>query len=126
MAWTIFAILAGIISVVGAIIGKKRNNRCTATTQGELADIETDGTPPDQSELYIYSYTVEGDYYEITTNSLSRSKEAKEIGDKCAIWYNPDNPSEAQPRGYSNVKFIIAIVVGLALIALGVYAEFIK
>ena len=115
MAYAGFAIfLLGIIFIIVAPINKKKNNRCSAQTQGMLIDFWARR----HGHTYLYSYTVDGTEYQV--QSVNLSPEAKEIGDNCTIWYDPKKPKDAQPFHYeSNKIYNIILIIGIVMLPLG-------
>ncbi len=112
--------LFGIICVFVSSIGKKKNARCTAQTQGTLMEIyEGDGSEGGTEYTYTYSYSVNGNTYKL--ESKTRSKEVNNTGDNCTIWYNPSKPGEAQPFHYESGRiYKNFFIIGIVTIVLGV------
>lgn len=68
--------------------------------------------------MYYYTYYVDG--VEYTIKSTIISKEARNIGDSCTIWYNPKKPKVAQPFHYESTKiYNIIIIIGVVMIPAG-------
>ena len=112
----LFLFGAGLILVIVAPIGKRKNNRCSAQTQGVLKEIrerfDSDGNLP---SMKYYSYTVNGVEYQLKSTAIN--PHASKIGDQCPIWYDPKNPSVAVEHRYgSNKLFNILIIVGIVLL----------
>ena len=111
--------LLGIIFIIIAPINKKKNARCSAKTQGTLegtqARYNSKGSLPDMN---FYSYLVDGVEYQI--KSTVRSSEANGIGDSCTIWYDPNNPEDAQPFHYESPKvYKIILIIGIVMVLIG-------
>ncbi len=109
----------GVILVIAAPISKKKNNRCSATTQGTIVkEFETENSENMTGKAYVYSYNVEGIEYQIT--STAQVKGVGGIGSECTIWYNPKKPKDAQPFHYESSKvFTIILIVGIVLLVIG-------
>ena len=120
MIFGIMVFLTGIIIAVVAPIGKKKNDRCSASVQGVLkSKKEGDAS----ANTYFYTYIVNGTEYELRSSICS--KEADNIGDRCTIWYDPAKPKIAQPFRYnSNKMFTILFIAGIVLILLGIILIF--
>lgn len=106
----------GLILVIVAPIGKRKNNRCSAQTEGTLIDIRarnnSDGPLP---SMNIYSYSVNGIEYQLRSTSINPN--ASKIGDRCSIWYDPKNPKNAlEYRHNSNKLFNILLIIGIVLL----------
>ncbi len=119
--WAIglFLFLLGIILVIVAPIGKKKNARCSEQVPAVLRDVrEKRGDDDMVSHIYTFSYTVDGTEYKLVTSANSSG--ASEIGDNCTLWYNPKKPSEALTAHYESAKlFNILLIVGIVMIPLG-------
>ena len=127
------SLVVGVILLICCPIGRRRNARCTARAQGTLRDIRarynSNGFLPD---THVFSYTVDGTEYQL--KSSSHSPEAERVGDECTIWYNPARPEEAQVVHYESDRvFKIILLAGIALLLLGIilvcvgfYQQFIK
>ena len=108
--------LLGVVFVIVAPINKKKNARCSAQTQGTLADIRR----RNHGYWYYYSYDVNGTRYQL--KSTVCSPETKDVGDTCTIWYAPAKPEDAQPFRYgSNKIYNIILIIGIAAILLGIF-----
>ena len=112
----LFLFGVGLILVVVAPIGKRKNNRCSAQTQGTLIDIRerynSDGRLP---SMKVYSYRVDGIEYQFKSTAIN--PHADKVGDACPIWYNPKNPKDAVEHRYSSNKlFNILLIVGIVLL----------
>lgn len=106
----------GVILVIVAPIGKKKNNRCSAQTQGTLVELRarynSDGRLP---SMHVYSYFVNGVEYRLKSTAINPN--AANVGDTCPIWYDPKNPKDALEYRYtSNKLFNILLIVGIVLI----------
>ena len=116
----------GVILVIVAPLGKKKNNRCSAQTQGTLIDIRerynSDGPLP---SMKIYSYRVDGIEYQLKSTAINPN--AASVGDTCPIWYNPKNPKDALEYRYkSNKLFNILLIVGIVLLLSPIVIAFIS
>lgn len=106
----------GIILVIVAPIGKKKNNRCSAQTQGVLREIreryDSNGRLP---SVKVYSYYVSGIEYQLKSTAINPN--ASRVGDQCPIWYDPKNPKNALEYRYnSNKLFNILLIIGIVLL----------
>ena len=106
----------GLILVIVAPIGKRKNNRCSAQTQGVLREIRerynSQGSLP---SMKIYTYTVDGIEYQLKSTAINPN--ASRVGDQCPIWYNPKKPQDALEYKYnSNKLFNILLIVGIVLL----------
>lgn len=112
----LFLFLLGIILVIVAPIGKHKNNRCKAQTEGTLINIrERHNSKGRLASMKTYSYTVNGKQYLL--NSTAINPNAAGVGDQCPIWYNPKKPEDALEYRYkSNKLFNILLIVGILLI----------
>ncbi|MBQ3330927.1 MAG: DUF3592 domain-containing protein [Ruminococcus sp.] len=116
MAIALFLFGLGVILVIVAPIGKKKNNRCSAQTQGTLIDIRkrynSNGVLPSMKE---YSYRVNGIEYRLKSTAVNPN--ADKVGDQCPIWYDPKNPKDAlEYRSQSNKLFNILLIIGIVMI----------
>lgn len=109
----------GIVFIIIAPINRKRNARCSVQTEGRLMNIlERENSNGPLPDMYVYSYCIEGTEYQI--KSTIRSPQANEIGDSCAIWYDPKKPKIAQPFHYSSSKiYKIILIIGIAMLVAG-------
>ncbi len=112
----LFLFLLGVILVIVAPIGKKKNKRCCAQTQGVLREIreryDTNGRLP---SMHIYSYYVNGIEYQLKSTAINPN--VSRVGDQCPIWYNPKKPQDAlEYRSNSNKLFNILLIIGIVLL----------
>ena len=112
----LFLFLLGLILVIVAPIGKRKNNRCSAQTQGVLREIRkrhnSNGSLP---SMKVYSYIVNGIEYQLKSTALNPN--ASNVGDQCPIWYDPKRPNVALEYRYkSNKLFNILIIVGILML----------
>lgn len=121
----LFFFLLGLILVIVAPIGKHKNKRCSAQTQGTLINIrERYNSKGRLASMKTYSYTVNGTQYLL--NSTAINPHASRVGDQCPIWYNPKKPSVALEHRYaSNKLFNILIIVGILMLLSPIYLSFI-
>ncbi len=115
----LFLFLLGIILVIVAPMGKKKNARCSEQAPAELMKVSK-GTDSEGFEytVHLYSYNVDGVEYKL--ESKFHCPGAKEVGDKCSLWYNPKKPSEAMCiRNDSSKIFNILLIIGIVSIPLG-------
>ena len=112
----LFLFLLGIILVIVAPIGKHKNNRCKAQTQGTLINIrERYNSKGRLASMKTYAYTVNGTQYLL--NSTAINPNASRVGDQCPIWYDPKHPNVALEYRYkSNKLFNILLIVGIVLL----------
>ncbi len=112
-------LLLGIILVIVAPMGRRKNGRCTAETEAVLTNVrETETSENVGPNWYTFSYYVNGVAYEI--RSPNRPPEAKQIGDRCTIWYNPAKPRDAMPvRLKTNKVYTILLIAGIVMIPVG-------
>lgn len=103
----------GIILVIVAPIGKRKNNRCSVQTQGVLRKItERYGSDGSLPSMKLYSYYVDGVEYQLKSTAVN--PHASKVGDQCPIWYDPKKPSVAVEHRYaSNKLFNILLVIGI-------------
>ena len=114
----------GVILIIVAPIGMKKNNRCSAQTPGTLTAIreryDSNGRLP---SLKVYSYEVNGVAYQLKSTALN--PQADKVGDRCTIWYNPKKPQDAlEYRHNSNKLFIILLIIGIASILSAIIMPF--
>ncbi len=109
----------GVILVITAPISKKKNNRCSATTQGTIVkEFETENSDGPNGMAHVYSYNVGGIDYQITSKALVKGVGG--VGSQCTIWYNPKNPKDAQPFHYESSKvYTIILIIGIVLLVGG-------
>lgn len=120
----IVVLFIGFIFIIAYPINKKKNTRCTAETQGTLADIrERFDSEGSLKSMHVYSYLVDGEEYQLET--LDHSLEAEKVGDVCTIWYNPDKPEDAQAFRGSTKYLKNLLKIGLVLEVLGIVLSFI-
>lgn len=106
----------GLILVIVAPIGKRKNNRCSKQTQGTLREIRerynSNGRLP---SMNVYSYRVDGVEYQLKSTAINPN--ASRVGDQCPIWYDPKKPSVAlEYRNPSNRLFNILLIIGIVLL----------
>ena len=109
----------GIVFVIVAPINRRKNARCSAQTQGRLIEtFETENSSGGGGHAFVFSYYVDGIEYRL--KSSAASKEAKNVGDQCTIWYNPKKPKDAQVFHYDSAKvYQIILIIGIVMILLG-------
>ena len=120
-------IVFGFSSLIAGVHIKRKNARCTAQAKGTLTDIRKiyKRGSSTSSYRYYYSYSVDGQDYDMWADQGSSSSEASEVGDACTIWYNPTKPKEAQAYHQENNKATNAfIAIGIILILVGLFLEF--
>ena len=122
--FALFIFGVGVILVIVAPIGKRKNNRCSAQTQGTLREIRgrynSDGS---LHGMHVYAYFVDGIEYQLKSTAVN--PHVHNVGDSCPIWYDPKNPKVALEYHYrSNKLFNILLVVGVVLILLGLVLPF--
>ena len=112
----LFLFGVGLILVIAAPIGKHKNNRCKAQTQGVLIEIrERHNSQGSLPRLNIYTYRVDGVEYQLKSTAINPN--ASKVGDQCPIWYNPKNPQDALEYSYKNNKlFNILLIIGIVLL----------
>jgi len=112
--------LLGLIFVIVVPINRRKNRRCSAQIQGTLLKIqERENSDGPISDMYIYSYYVDGIEYRL--KSTIRSPETHEVGDTGTIWYNPKKPKDAQTFRYGSERvYKILLFIGIAMLLLGV------
>lgn len=115
----------GVILVIVAPIGKKKNKRCSAQTEGTLIDIRerynSDGRLP---SMQIYSYSVDGIEYQLKSTAINPN--ANKVGDRCPIWYDPAKPKDALEYKYNTNKlFNILLVIGIVSILASLILPFV-
>ena len=106
----------GLILVIVAPIGKHKNNRCKAQTEGTLVRIQSKRNSKGVlTTMKHYTYYVDGVEYQF--NSTAINPHASKVGDQCPIWYDPKKPQVALEHRYgSNKLFNILLIVGILLI----------
>ena len=106
----------GLILVIVAPIGKHKNNRCKAQTQGTLTRIQSHRNSKGVlTTVKYYTYYVDGVEYQFKSTAINPN--AGKVGDQCPIWYNPKNPKDAlEYRHGSNKLFNILLIVGIVLL----------
>lgn len=111
--------LLGIIFMIVAPINKRKNQRCSAQTDGTLIKrIEREDSDGPLPDMYVYSYYVDGIEYQHKSTVIN--KQVIKIGDHCTIWYNPKKPKQAQAFHYdSNKVYKIILLSGIAMVVLG-------
>lgn len=103
--------LLGLILVIVAPIGKRKNKRCSAQTQGTLINIGD----IDSGGVSVYSYSVDGVEYKLKSRAYNPN--AGNVGESCTIWYNPKKPKDAlEYRCKSNKLFNILLIIGIVLL----------
>ena len=110
----------GLIFVIVAPINRRKNNRCSAQTQGTLEKIfKTEDANGHVAHRYVYSYSVDGIEYKLRSTVIS--PETSKVGDRGPIWYNPRKPKEAQAFHYDSSKvYKILFMIGIAMLLLGI------
>lgn len=112
----LFLFLLGIILVIVAPIGKHKNKRCSAQTQGTLTRLqERRNSKGVLATMKYYTYYVDGVEYHF--NSTAINPHASKVGDQCPIWYDPKKPQVALEHRYaSNKLFNILLIVGIVCV----------
>ena len=123
--FALFIFGVGVILVIVAPIGKRKNKRCSAQTQGTLREIRgrynSDGS---LHGMHVYAYFVDGIEYQLKSTAVN--PHVHNVGDSCPIWYDPKNPKVALEYHYrSNKLFNILLVAGFVLILLGLVLLFV-
>ena len=110
----------GFIFVIVAPINRRKNNRCSAQTQGTLEKIfKTENANGHISHRYVYSYSVDGIEYKL--RSTVSSPGTNKVGDRGPVWYNPKKPKEAQAFHYDSAKvYKILSIIGAGMLLLGI------
>ena len=116
-AFGLFSFLLGLILIICGAVGNKKNQRCSAQTQGRLiAILDSDNSQGTAPRVSVYSYFVNGIEYQIKSTAIN--KYVNRAGDLCPIWYNPANPREAQEFHYEKNKvYTIILIVGIVMLA---------
>lgn len=110
----------GVILLICYPSAKKKNSRCSAQTQGRLLKIfDTDSAGGNVGHAYLYSYFVNGMEYQFTSTAVN--SQVNNEGDSCTIWYNPENPKEAQEfHSDTNKTYKLILIFGIVLVILGI------
>ena len=87
------------------------------TTTGTIVDIveRMDVSTDSIDNKAIIDYTVDGiDYKDVEYGAYNSSMK---IGDEVLVYYEADNPSHIQAKGFEKVPYVILIVSTVALVA---------
>jgi len=115
----LIVLFIGLIFIIAYPYNKKKNARCSAQTQGVLAEVrERRDANDNKYNMYVYAYQVNGVGYQLSTREAS--PQAKNVGDNCVIWYNPKKPKDAQAYRGSDKYLKTLLYVGLALLVVGI------
>ncbi len=112
--------LMGIILLISGAVGRRKNKRCSAQTEGVVTEVrERENSDTTLPSMYVYAYSVDG--VEYRTKSTAYVKGVNGIGDTCTIWYNPKKPKDAQPfHSETGKAFRIILIIGIVLTLAGV------
>ena len=109
--------LLGIMLIIIYFAVMRKHTRCSAQVQGTLIKIGENTSRDVTRYEYYYSYRVDGIEYQLKT--FDNSPEAKSVGDRCTIWYNPKKPKDSLAHRYKSYKaFKILLFGGIAMILL--------
>ena len=115
IAGVVFLLLTvGVIFIIVFSVLKKKRDRCSMKTTGQLIEIQQTDIDSAGGSFYVYSFSVNGIEYQLKTPESN--KLANEVGDEVDIWYNPVKPQEAQAIHYSTKVFTIFIIIGILLV----------
>lgn len=87
-------LIVGIVVAIMDVNLRAKDELCTAQAKGTLTSHKKRRNHKgSEFHDYRYTYTVDGREYELRLYSCIG--DAKEVGDTCTIWYNPEKPSQA-------------------------------
>ncbi|MBA4018786.1 MAG: hypothetical protein C0483_16585 [Pirellula sp.] len=100
IAGLILTLFGGIFGSVGGVFAYKtwRFEKMGHKVDGEVVSMVRDGGKNNGSKPVV-KYVVAGKQYEIV-GSISSSPPAWKVGEKATVYYNPDDPTDAQLSGF--------------------------
>ncbi len=117
-----FLIPVGLILIIFGIILLCFKSNNYVETVGKVTDVRQyiDNTGENEQTLYdvSFEYTVDGKQYSGNFDGLGS---AGKVGDEIKVFYDPDNPERTTNTKAGNIIAPIAIVLGAAAIAGGVF-----
>ena len=126
----IFGIVFAVIGIFVLKNGKDLEKRCTVEVEGTVIEIKEEmSTDSDNQTSYTYYPVIEYKAGEktVTKKSNTGSSSSKyNINDKIVVLYNPEKEDEFIIKGdkSSSMLGIIFIIVGVAVVVLGVVKRF--
>lgn len=126
IAGLILTIIGGIFATVGGVFGYKtlRFEQMGHKVEGEVVRMVHGGGKSKGSKPVV-AYLVGGKRYE-TEGTVGSSPPAWKVGEKATVYYNPDDPTEAQISGFverwlfpvifGGIGGVVALVGGILLL----------
>ena len=118
-----------LFTYIGIIIrtsASRKNVRCTSRCTGRVTDhVEQEDSEGHISYHPVYSYTVNGNEYEFTSNYGGGERAIPPIGESIEIFYDPVMPKVAyssfdRKSGTTLVRWFLAFGIPMTLIGLGI------
>lgn len=111
IAGLILTIIGGIFATVGGVFGYKtlRFEQMGHKVEGEVVRMVHGGGKSKGSKPVV-AYVVGGKRYE-TEGTVSSSPPAWKVGEKATVYYNPDDPTEAQISGFVE-RWLFPVIFG--------------
>ena len=126
IAGLILTVIGGIFAAVGGAFGYKtlRFEQMGHKVEGEVVRMQHGGGKSKGSKPVV-AYVVSGKRYEIV-GTVSSSPPAWKVGEKPTVYYNPDDPTDAQISGFverwlfpvifGGIGGVVALVGGILLL----------
>ncbi len=111
IAGLILTVIGGIFGTVGGVFGYKtwRFERMGHKVEGEVVRMQHGGGKSKGSKPVV-AYVVSGKQYE-TVGTISSSPPAWKVGEKATVYYNPDDPTDAQISGFVE-RWLFPVIFG--------------
>ncbi len=111
IAGLILTLIGGIFAAVGGAFGYKtlRFEQMGHKVEGEVVRMQHGGGKSKGSKPVV-AYVVSGKQYE-TVGTISSSPPAWKVGEKATVYYNPDDPTDAQISGFVE-RWLFPVIFG--------------
>lgn len=111
IAGLILTVIGGIFGTVGGVFGYKtwRFEQMGHKVEGEVVRMQHGGGKSKGSKPVV-AYVVSGKQYE-TVGTISSSPPAWKVGEKATVYYNPDDPTDAQISGFVE-RWLFPVIFG--------------
>lgn len=111
IAGLILTVIGGIFAAVGGAFGYKtwRFERMGHKVEGEVTQM-VHGSGKSKGAKPVVKYVVGGKQYE-TVGTVSSSPPAWKVGERPTVYYNPDDPKDAQISGFVE-RWLFPVIFG--------------
>ncbi len=130
MSDTFFLIVGIILAILGALIfiaSISRDVSCSRQMMAKVVKVERDGTRHWKGTYPYYptfSYLVNGQEYNIKSDTYTRSHTKYKVGQEVMIHYNPKSPEQIR-LGVQISSYLFSIVLmGIGGVLIGIYCTY--